>query len=162
MPVLNFLLAVLLVTPTSVSGTVRAIGQDAAPFVIPGTTVSLTTPEGKVQVSTVTDDRGEFRFTDIQPGPYKLKAEMPGFQAFEKHITVSEGASTPYEILLTLAGLKETVVVTAEDTQLQASTASVSGVVSQQEMKTVPLFNEQFIDTLPLVPGVVRGPDGLI
>jgi hypothetical protein len=29
-------------------------------------------------------------------------------------------------------------------------------------MKLVPLSNEQFIDTLPLVPGVVRGPDGLI
>src|SRR4030095_3237608 len=29
-------------------------------------------------------------------------------------------------------------------------------------MKPVPLFNEQFVDTLPLVPGVVRGPDGLI
>jgi hypothetical protein len=48
MPVTNLFLAVLLVTQTLVSGTVGAIDQNGATFLIPGATVSLTTPEGRV------------------------------------------------------------------------------------------------------------------
>ncbi|KAF0223279.1 MAG: hypothetical protein FD167_4967, partial [bacterium] len=36
------------------------------------------------------------------------------------------------------------------------------GTVKQKELKNAPLVNERFQDALPLLPGVVRGPDGLL
>ncbi len=162
MPVLSFLFAVLFASSTTVSGTVGSMGSDGAPYMMPGATVSLNTLDGRVVSSTVTDGRGDFRFNDVEPNAYTLRVEMPGFRTFEEPIKVSGDVSIPHQIRLALAGVTENVEVTAESSQLPTDSASISRVVSRQEIETVPLKNEQFIDTLPLVPGVVRGPDGHI
>jgi len=156
MPVLSFVFAVLFASSTTVLGTVGSMGSDGAPYMMPGATVSLTTLDGRVVSSTVTDGRGDFRFNDVEPNDYTLKAEMPGFRTFEEPIKVSGDVSIPHQIRLALAGVTENVEVTAESSQLPTDSASISRVVSRQEIETVPLKDEQFIDTLPLVPGVVR------
>src|SRR5215471_21032782 len=72
MTLLNFIFGLLLVAPAAISGTVGAIGPDSAPFMMPGTTVTLTTTQGHVLFSTVTDERGEFSFMEVEPGNYRL------------------------------------------------------------------------------------------
>src|SRR6266705_369367 len=110
MPVLSFVFAVLLGSSSVVSGTVGSIGPDGAPYLMPGATVSLTTSDGRVVSSTVTDGRGDFRFNDVEPNDYTLRVEMPGFQTFEEPI--SGDVSIPHEIRLALAGVTENVEVT--------------------------------------------------
>jgi outer membrane receptor for ferrienterochelin and colicin len=110
----------------------------------------------------VTDDQGDSASRISARTLHAEGSNYLGFRLFKSLSPYPKIASAPHQILLTLAKLSETVEVTSERTQLEADTASVSEVVSEREMKAVPLRNEQFIDTLPLVPGVVRGPDGLI
>src|SRR5215813_14396129 len=46
--------------------------------------------------------------------------------------------------------------------QLNTSDPSEAAAFKQDKLQNLPLVNEKFQDALPLVPGVVRGPDGLL
>jgi hypothetical protein len=52
--------------------------------------------------------------------------------------------------------------VTAADESAVTTEVAPSNTVKQNTLQTLPLPNEQLLDALPLVPGVVRGPDGQI
>ncbi len=65
------------------TGTAALVGDvvDSQKQVIPGATVTLTSVATSAsQVTTVTDDRGAFRFTNMPPGRYQLKVELQGFK----------------------------------------------------------------------------------
>ncbi len=64
------------------TGTAALVGDvtDAQKQVLPGATVTVThIATGASQVS-VTDERGGFRFGNVQPGLYNLKVELGGFK----------------------------------------------------------------------------------
>ena len=45
---------------------------------------------------------------------------------------------------------------------IQTNETAPAATIKQNDLQTLPLPNEQLLDALPLVPGVVRGPDGQI
>ena len=45
---------------------------------------------------------------------------------------------------------------------MQTSETAPAATIKQTDLQTLPLPNEQLLDALPLVPGVIRGPDGQI
>jgi hypothetical protein len=47
-------------------------------------------------------------------------------------------------------------------TVVDPKNAAPAAELKQEKLQTVPLVNERFQDALPLIPGVVRGPDGLL
>src|SRR5262249_27941562 len=53
-----------------------------------------------------------------------------------------------------------TVVADADGLKTSDTTPAVS--FNQNKLETLPLVNERFQDAIPLVPGVVRGPDGML
>src|SRR5262249_9322496 len=62
-----------------------------------------------------------------------------------------------------IAGVSEVVTVRPDDRdQAVPSTPVGEAVMDQKVLSDVPLANERFEDALPLLPGVVRGPDGLL
>jgi trimeric autotransporter adhesin len=52
--------------------------------VVPGVEVTLTNESTNVGRSTTTNERGEFVFTAIDPGTYKLKAALQGYKTIEQ------------------------------------------------------------------------------
>ena len=54
------------------------------------------------------------------------------------------------------------VNVVADGHEMNTTDAGTSTPFKQETLQTLPLVNERFQDALPLVPGVVRGPDGLL
>src|SRR5476651_1067393 len=53
---------------------------DAQGGVLPGVTVSATSPQLQGTRTAVTDGSGTFRFPTLTPGTYSIKAELSGFQ----------------------------------------------------------------------------------
>src|SRR5687767_10722351 len=80
------LAAVLLVAASAAAsaqtGTASLIGEvtDAQKSVIPGATVTLSSAQTGIAQTTVTDERGAYRFANVQPGRYELKVELTGFK----------------------------------------------------------------------------------
>src|SRR5437868_12669977 len=60
----------------SVGGTVA----DATGALIPGVTVSATNTGTGIASTTVSNESGAYSFPALQPGTYRVSAELPGFQ----------------------------------------------------------------------------------
>jgi len=94
-------------------GTVRGRVLDESGGVIIGAEVRLEPAAGGSPRSTVTDDRGEFRFDDVAPGSYLVVAARPGFAPREQGLDVVEGQTTAVDAMLASAGVTQEVTVTA-------------------------------------------------
>ena len=147
---------------SAIAGAVSVPAPDGQPFVVPGVTLTLAcgVNEPKIDVS---DERGEFKFADVPTGPCVLTAELQGFKSATANVTVTAGETATVAIQLGLETLHEEVTVRAQADPLEANPidAHVERMTAQV-MRSAPLASERFQDALPLIPGVVRGPDGLL
>src|SRR5262249_10976613 len=129
-----------------------------------GVTATLTSaaaPQAEPQIQ-ITDGTGRFEFADLAPGRYTITLALDGF-ATKTFDTVTVPASDEIKAVLELAGLTETITVRPEEKVTAIPVTSIGEAVFEQKvLRDVPLASERFEDALPLLPGVVRGPDGLL
>lgn len=129
---------------------------------LPGASLTLTAANpGQTPRSAVTNDQGEFKFTDLAEGSYALKVDLAGFASRTVHVVV-HAITTLDNITLEVADVSASVTVIDDSDELKTSDTTPGANFKQEKLQTLPLANERFQDALPLVPGVVRGPDGLL
>ena len=63
--------------------------------VIPGVEVTLTNERTNISRSTVTNERGEYVFVNVDPGTYKLKAVLQGYKTVEQPRDPHRHAAVP-------------------------------------------------------------------
>jgi len=115
-------------------------------------------------ISMATGELGRFEFPGLQPGQYNLVCAAVG------HLPVTEtgikvGPGNPAELQVVLPDaqkLRQTIEVHETASPVAAETTIPSQHVTSQQLNSLPLVQEQFLAALPLVPGVVRSPDGRI
>src|SRR5205823_14433164 len=77
---------------------------DAQGGVLPGVTVTATSPQLQGARTATTDSTGTFRFPTLPPGTYAVKANLSGFQdAVSENITVSLDKSVALNMKLQVA-----------------------------------------------------------
>jgi hypothetical protein len=142
-------------------GAVTTTGPDGQSYNIPA--ASLKLKRGELQVAeTSANDGGEYEFTKLSPGEYTLEAAVEGFKTSCKTITVHAGETLVENLKLEVADVTASVTVAATAQDVASAETAPTTIVKQNTLQTLPLPNEQLLDALPLVPGVVRGPDGQI
>jgi len=149
-------------TTSAIAGVVSVPAPDGQPFVVPGVTLTLTCSGGDPRIE-ISNERGEFTFPDLPAGECVLTAELQGFKSATKNLAVSAGETVNVAIQLGLETLHEEVTVQGQADTIEANPIDAHvGRMTAQVMRLAPLANERFQDALPLIPGVVRGPDGLL
>jgi hypothetical protein len=144
----------------SVRGAVVTVGPDGQSYNIPGATVRL---KRNVQFAeTIANDAGEYQFTNVSAGEYVLEASSEGFKASSKPIIIRNGEIILENISLEVADITASVTVATAAEGVKVGETAADNSVKQKTLQTLPLPHEQMLDALPLVPGVVRGPDGQI
>ncbi len=113
------------VSPAFITGTVL----DPSHAVLPRATVRLLTTAGVEVVRSLTDSQGSFRFKKLQPETYLVEASLTGFET--KTLPAKPG--THLEIVLSLAPVRESVVVTATRTEAPTSQIGSSTTVLSEE-----------------------------
>src|SRR5215831_5713000 len=144
-------------------GTITTIGASSEPLIVPGAIVKLTNVvAGSAADSTTTNDDGEYKFMDVNPGLYLLEIAANGFATQTRRVTIRPGQTTVEDFRMEIATVQTNVTVNTENEGIQSKEAAPAATIAQQTLQSVPLVNERFQDALPLIPGVVRGPDGLL
>jgi hypothetical protein len=145
-----------------VSGTVALPAPDGQPATVPGVTVTLTCADAQPEVE-VTDEQGHFQFARVPVGNCTVVADLQGFTSPTRTTVVKANASTEIALLLELEALHEEVTVVGNARTIESNpiVANVE-TMNAEVMQTAPIASERFQDALPLIPGVVRGPDGLL
>ncbi len=156
-------LAILAVAGVSFAAdfTVRGRITDPEGLPLPGVTVTLTGPDGRVQTA-VTDGTGAYAIA-APAGSYHLKAQLDGFQPAERSVDL-RAADVAMDLTLALAAHQEEVIVKGDQPQpvIGQPHPDAPATVTREVVDNGMLPNSQYDDVLPLLPNVVRGPDGLI
>ncbi|HKR02168.1 MAG TPA: carboxypeptidase regulatory-like domain-containing protein, partial [Pyrinomonadaceae bacterium] len=113
-------------------------------------------------IESVSDEEGSYVFDGLIAGDYTITVELQGFEKYEQKVMVSIAASVDLNILLNPLAPRENVTVLAEDRETRQTESSLPSQVTTQTLRNAPLAREKYQDALPLLPGVVRGPDGML
>lgn len=146
----------------SLQVTVNAIGPDTVPFRVAGVGLTLRGTPLASPLTGFANNEGEYKFLDLPLGQYTLEAKIDGFKSLVKTVEIRSGEIVSQDLTLELAALRESVNVKADADGIKADQSAPPSELKQTTLQTVPLANERFQNALPLVPGVVRGPDGLL
>src|SRR5436190_24343741 len=96
-------------------GRLSGLVSDAQGAILPGVTVTVTSPSLIGVQSTVTQPDGKFLFPALPTGAYKIVFDLSGFQKLTReNIQVVLGQTLSIDAQLPLASLAETVTVTGE------------------------------------------------
>ena len=82
--------------------------------VVPGVEVTLTNEATNIARSTTTNERGEYVFTNVDPGTYKLKTALQGYRTVEQPaIRIGTQQFLTLDVTLEVGRLEENITVTA-------------------------------------------------
>jgi len=94
-----------------------------------------------IEVVRETDTAGHYLFDFVNPGIYSVAVEAPGFQRFvQENVTVLTGGDVTVNAALTVGAVNETVNVTAEVTQVQFNTSSMTTTVQGVMLEDIPVL----------------------
>ena len=128
---------------------------------LPGVIVNLSGERlGDRKLQTVTDFEGAYSFTGLLAGEYVITVEFQGFKKYEQKISIQIDATVEHDTLLQPVPVSETVTVTDDRTEVSRTESTTPSVITQAALRDAPLIDQKFQDALPLLPGVLRGPDG--
>jgi hypothetical protein len=114
---------------------------------------------GASSITVATDAAGNYEFKDLADGDYVLQLNAAGIEPFKATLHVQGGAPIVQDISLKLTGVTEKVEV-KEQAEPLSTTSSSAPKLTEKQLESLPLTEENFKAALPLTPGVVRTPDG--
>jgi outer membrane protein OmpA-like peptidoglycan-associated protein len=103
-------------------GTVSVTSSNGPGDRLPGASLTLApADQGKTTQSTVTNDQGEYKFTNLTTGLYTLQVDLNGFKQYRQGVTIRPGITTLENIALELEGLSGSVTVVADGDELNTT-----------------------------------------
>ena len=140
------------------TGNIEGRIVDAQKAAVPGVTVTAKNAATGFTRTEVTDAEGIYRLNALPVGTYDVHAELSGFTPYDrKAVQVNVGSTVDLNIDLNVAGVSESVRVTAELPLIQTTSSSVGGVVDIQRIENLPLNGRQFANAAITIPGVGLG-----
>jgi hypothetical protein len=135
---------------------------DPASAIVPGVHVEATNQETNVKSETKTDERGVYRFTNLQPGLYRVTVTAPSFRSYsETNVPVQPNEIRRVDVQLQISQTTESIEVSAGAVALQTDKADIHSEISAQEVQELPYNGgegKNFQSLLLLLPGAATTP----
>src|ERR1700693_2292017 len=155
------LFAILLATTVQAQnsrGSLRGTVQDVSGARIASARIVAQLSRSSVQREAASEDRGEFRLDDVLPGNYHVTVTAAGFAPAQADVVVAVATVRDITVTLKPASLPEKVNVKAEASSITAqpidlASAVHQGVISSQDLETLPLAARSFANIAYLAPG---------
>ena len=139
----------------SSTGTIQGRAADASGAVLPGVTVTATSPSLIGIQTQVTNDNGLYRFPAVPPGTYSLTFELAGFNTVRREgIQISLGFTASINADMAVATLQETVTVTGESPVIDTTATRVQQNFKLEQLNSIPNGRDMWA-LLAATPGVV-------
>ena len=137
----------------SITGTV----EDATGAVVRDATITVKSQETGATRTVTTDDSGNYRVLSLPLGPQELKAEKQGFKSVVRTgVSLEVGQEAVVNFRLEVGELVQQMAVSEEAPVVNVTTASVSGMVDERQIKELPLNGRSFDNLIALNPGTIN------
>ena len=138
----------------SSTGTIQGRVADAQGAVLPGVTVTATSPALLGAQTTVTSETGNYRFPAVPPGTFELTFELAGFNTLKRSgISITLGFTANVNVELALATLQETVTVSGASPVIDTSATRIQQNFKMEQLQSLPNARDMWA-LLAVTPGV--------
>src|SRR6266478_350447 len=145
------------------AGPVTGVVADPNNAVVPNATVTIANSITGYTRTVNTNADGAFRFNDVPPNNYQLKASAPGFTSEQQSLTVRTSVPISIKIPLSVSTASETVTITSNTAEVLENTSTTHTDVDQSLITRLPVrsVGSGLSDVVTLAaPGVVADSNG--
>jgi len=154
----TLLIAVFVLSPNYAqvpTGSLAGAVTDATGAVVPNAVVTLTNKETGATRTVESNSEGFYSAPSLPAGEYEVKVVAKGFSSLLRVATVLTGSTTTVNVSLQVGQTNEIVTVTgATATSINYESNTVQGVVTRQQIDSLPLNGRSFLSLAQLEPGV--------
>jgi hypothetical protein len=139
----------------SISGRVN----DTSGASISGASVTVTNVETGAARTVQADESGNYLALSLQVGKYEVKAEKDGFKvAIQTGVNLVVGQQAVVNLALEVGQVQQSITVEAEAQVVNTTTAPITGLVSEVEVKNLPLNGRSYDALITLDTGAMPLP----
>jgi hypothetical protein len=139
-------------TRATITGTVK----DTQGAVVPGVTVTVLNTATNVSTDAVTNQSGVFNVQQLQPGPVRITAALPGFKTFVREgITLRTAETVTVNIPLALGAVEETVTVSGASSAVESNESTIAQTIENKRISELPLNGRQVYMIMQLTAGTL-------
>ena len=134
-------------------GSVEGLIKDASGGVLPGVIVEARSPSLVGSATAVSNADGLYRFPALAPGAYTITGTLQGFTAARaEHVVLALGQVLRVNLTLSVAGISESVKVTAELPMIDVKQNAAGATVARETIDLIPK-GRNFTSVIAEVPG---------
>jgi len=138
-------------------GTIKVMVTDSSGAALPGATVEATSPVFIGTRTEVTDATGVANLSGLTPGKYSIKVTLDSFQTQTLTSSVASDKTTDVTAKLAMAGVAESITVTAEAPIVETKRATIAEEVTLEEVEALPVSRDyrgyaQLVSGINVVP----------
>src|SRR5215472_2867935 len=156
---LNFVLVLIRPAPAlaQVSATLSGVVSDSSGSVVAGADIAVRNVETGELHNTQTDTTGRYQVFALPIGEYEVTATKNGFAAQVRtgiHLVVGQVARA--DLQLRVGELSQQIKVESDASMVNVTTADISGLVGERQVKDLLLNGRSYDLLLTLNPGIVN------
>jgi hypothetical protein len=142
----------------SVYGSIFGTVTDKSGAAIPGATITVTDVSKGTVVTVTSNATGDYSVPHLIPDVYNLKATAKGFQTFQTSgIQVLADTAPRIDPTMDVGSASTTVQVNADQQpELKTDRADVATIFDQQQIKSLPVGDQNFTNLQLLLPGAQK------
>ncbi len=139
----------------TVGATIQGAVSDSSGAVLPGVQIVVKNTATGTTHETTTDEQGRYRVPLLQSGEYELEVSLPGFNAVTRRgIRLTVGQTAQIDLTMAVGNVSQEVSVTADANPVNLTSAALSGLVTDKQIRDLPLNGRSFQQLALLQPGV--------
>lgn len=117
--------------------------------------------EAGAEVDATTDEQGRFTLRNVEPGTYTVRVTAEGFEEYASDpMPIARGAA-PIAITLVVAGVTETVTVSADQgVAIEPDRNADALVLKEKDLESLPDDPDELAQALQEMAGPAAGPGG--
>jgi outer membrane receptor protein involved in Fe transport len=138
----------------SLAGTV----EDASRARIPFAKITVHAADSSFERDATGSKDGAFRVDDLLPGAYVVTVSATGFSKASSNVTIQVSSARQIKVRLQPAGVQQSVRVRGQASSITTQPMDITntvnqGIVTAQDLRTIPLASRSFANIAYLVPG---------
>ncbi|MBV9744857.1 MAG: TonB-dependent receptor, partial [Acidobacteriia bacterium] len=144
-------------TTQVVGGSISGVIRDESGSAVPEVNVTIKNVETGAERKATTDASGHYAAFSIAIGKHEVLAEKTGFKTQRKTgIDLVVGQTVTLDITLPVGEVQQTITVEESPSPVALSTQQISGLVSERQVKDLPLNGRSYDELVTLNPGIVN------
>src|SRR4051794_19157486 len=147
----------LLAVAQSNFATLRGTIQDSSHSAVQGAQLVIRAKDTGAVRTVASNEHGLYEAASLLPGAYVLETTATGFEPSLREVRLEVGQNMTADVVLSVAGQRESVGVTAVAETLNTQDSNLGEVVERKSIQDLPLNGRMLLDLVLTVPGAHAG-----